>query len=105
ADDRAGNKDISQTDASCGRRERRTQVARTSRRIVGRDKGTACRKAITRCLTGLAMLLCVGGAGTARAQCTNTPLPAAGIGPVNPATRYPRDSVGPPGPPPGPWFA
>jgi len=65
-------------------------MARTSLQIIGRDNGEADRRTIVRCVSGLAMLLCVAAAGTARAQCTNTPLPAAGIGPVNPANGYPR---------------
>jgi len=38
-------------------------------------------------MIGLVALLYAGAAG---AQCTNTPLPAAGIGPVNPANGFPR---------------
>ena len=47
-------------------------------------------KAIARSVIGLVVLLGAGVARDARAQCTNTPLPAAGIGPVNPANGYPR---------------
>jgi len=38
-------------------------------------------------MIGLVALLYAAAAG---AQCTNTPLPAAGIGPVNPANGFPR---------------
>jgi len=79
-------------------------MAWTSRRIIGRDKGKAERKTMVRCVAGLAMLLCVAAAGTARAQCTNTPLPAAGIGPVNPANGYPRYYVDASGLALGPCF-
>src|SRR5262249_23112165 len=79
-------------------------MAWTSRRIIGRDKGKAERKTMVRCVAGLAMLLCVAAAGTARAQCTNTPLPAAGVGPVNPANGYPRYYVDASGLALGPCF-
>src|SRR5262245_6510964 len=42
--------------------------------------------------------------GDARAQCTNTPLPAAGVGPVNPANGYPRYYVDASGLALGPCF-
>src|SRR5215470_2004148 len=87
-----------------GPKERTTQMTWTSRRIIGRDKGKAERKTMVRCVAGLAMLLCVAAAGTARAQCTNTPLPAAGIGPVNPANGYPRYYVDASGLALGPCF-
>ena len=47
-------------------------------------------KSRARSVIALAVLLSAGVAGKASAQCTNTPLPAAGIGPVNPANGYPR---------------
>src|SRR5437867_3734355 len=52
----------------------------------------------------LAIWLCVGVGGDAWAQCTNTPLPAAGIGPVNPANGYPRYYVDASGLALGPCF-
>jgi len=52
----------------------------------------------------LMVLLCAGVAGNARAQCTNTPLPAAGLGPVNPANGYPRYYVDASGLALGPCF-
>src|SRR5258705_715114 len=48
-------------------------------------------KAIARSVIGLVVLLGAAVVGDARAQvCTNTPLPAAGIGPVDPANGFPR---------------
>src|SRR5262245_45527180 len=49
-------------------------------------------------------LLCALLTADARAQCTNTPFPAAGVGPVNPANGYPRYYVDASGLALGPCF-
>jgi len=47
-------------------------------------------KATVVSMFALTLFLGIPGGGDAGAQCVPTPLPAAGIGPVNPANGYPR---------------
>src|SRR5262244_4323721 len=61
-------------------------------------------KATVVSMFALTLFLGIPGGGDAGAQCVPTPLPAAGIGPVNPANGYPRYYVDASGLALGPCF-